>query len=67
MIAPHRDNADIIARAADLIGNQDRAMIWFHNEPLPGFDGKTAEVLVGEEQAKAVGAYLAGLEDGNYA
>lgn len=42
-------------------------MMWFRNEPLPGFDGKTAEALVGEEQAEAVRAYLAGLEDGSYA
>ena len=37
--------ARIIARAADLAGDEGRAIIWFKHQPIPGF-GKTAEELV---------------------
>ena len=32
----------IIARAAELSGDEGRAIIWFRHQPLPGF-GKTPE------------------------
>ncbi len=37
--------ARIIARAAELAGDEGKAIIWFKHQPLPGF-GKTAEELV---------------------
>ncbi|WP_440980253.1 hypothetical protein ACQHGV_16545 (plasmid) [Sphingomonas pseudosanguinis] len=37
--------AQIITRAAELSGDEGRAIIWFRRQPLPGF-GKTPEQLV---------------------
>ena len=45
--------ARIIARAADLAGDEGKAIIWFKHQPLPGF-GKTAEQLVEAGHAAAV-------------
>jgi uncharacterized protein (DUF2384 family) len=45
--------ARIITRAADLAGDEGRAMIWFKHQPITGW-GKTAEELVEEGQAAAV-------------
>lgn len=59
--------ARIISQAAELIGDQQRAIIWFRHQPLSGFDNKTAEELVAAGQAEAVLAHLAMLNDGVYA
>lgn len=45
--------ARIIARAADLAGDEGRAILWFKHQPIPGF-GKTAEELVEAGQAREV-------------
>jgi uncharacterized protein (DUF2384 family) len=45
--------ARIIAQAADLAGDEGRAIIWFKHQPLPGF-GKTPEELVEDGQADLV-------------
>ena len=45
--------ARIIARAAELAGDEGRAIIWFRYQPIPGW-GKTAEELVEEGYADAV-------------
>lgn len=45
--------ARIIARAADLAGDEGKAIIWFKHQPLPGF-GKTAEELVEDGHADIV-------------
>lgn len=45
--------ARIISRATDLTGDEDRAILWFKHQPIPGF-GKTAEELVEAGQARAV-------------
>lgn len=45
--------ARIMARAADLSGEEGRAIIWFKYQPIPGW-GKTAEELVEEGHADAV-------------
>ncbi|NJR80361.1 hypothetical protein [Sphingomonas corticis] len=45
--------ARIIARAAELAGDEGRAIIWFRHQPIPGW-GKTAEELVEEGYAGAV-------------
>jgi len=45
--------ARIIARAAELAGDEDKAIIWFKHQPLPGF-GKTAEELVQDGHADIV-------------
>lgn len=58
--------AYIIGRAADLAGDEGRAIIWFRHQPIVGFGGKTAEELVIEGHAGAVRTHLERLEDGVY-
>lgn len=65
-IRDHHVIARIIARAADLAGNEGRAIIWFKHQPISGF-GKTAEELVEQGQADAVMWTLEGMEQGVYA
>ena len=38
--------ARIVAAAAELIGDDARAAVWFRHQPLAGFAGRTAEELV---------------------
>jgi len=45
--------ARIVARAADLTGDEGRAIIWFKHQPLTGW-GKTPEELVEDGLAQAV-------------
>lgn len=59
--------ARIISLAAELVGDQQRAIIWFRYQLLSGFDHKTAEELVTAGQADAVLEHLAMLSDGVYA
>ena len=58
--------AQIIARAADLAGDEGRAIIWFKYQPIPGF-GKTAEELVEGGHAEAVMWTLESMDQGVYA
>ncbi|OWK28062.1 hypothetical protein [Sphingomonas dokdonensis] len=58
--------ARIIARAAELAGDEGRAIIWFKHQPIAGF-GKTAEELVEEGQAEAVMGTLESMDQGSYA
>lgn len=59
--------ARIITLAADLVGDRQRAIIWFRHQPLSGFDNKTAEQLVAAGHTDAVLEHLAMLSDGGYA
>ena len=59
--------ARIIARAAELAGDEGRAIIWFKHQPIPGWAGKTAYDLVGEGKADKVLAYLEAVRSGVYA
>ncbi|HEU0043824.1 hypothetical protein [Sphingomonas sp.] len=58
--------AAVIARAAELSGDEGRAIIWFKHVPIVGF-GKTAEELVEEGHADAVMWTLESMEQGVYA
>ncbi|SEJ87014.1 hypothetical protein SAMN05428950_10458 [Sphingomonas sp. OV641] len=58
--------ARIIARAAELAGDEGRAIIWFKHQPIAGF-GKTAEELVEEGHADAVMWTLESMDQGAYA
>ncbi len=57
--------ARIITRAAELSGDEGRAIIWFRHQPISGF-GKTAEQLVEEGYAEAVLEDLERMADGVY-
>lgn len=59
--------ARIISLAAELVGDQQRAILWFRYQPLSGFDNKTAEELVAAGHVDAVLEHLAMLSDGVYA
>jgi len=61
------DIARIIGRAAELSGDEGRAIIWFLHQPIVGFGGKTAEELVAEGHRDAVLWHLDGLEAGVHA
>lgn len=58
--------ARVIAHAASLSGDEDKAIIWFRHQPIPGF-GKTAAELVEAGHADAVVWYLQSLEEGVFA
>lgn len=57
--------ARIIGRAAELSGDEGRAIIWFRHQPLPGL-GKTPEQLVEDGQAALVLRDLDRMADGVY-
>ncbi|MCB2080519.1 MAG: hypothetical protein KDE55_22850 [Novosphingobium sp.] len=57
--------ARIIAQAAQLAGDEGRAIIWFKHQPIPGW-GKTAEELVEDGRADEVLADLERMADGVY-
>ena len=58
--------ARIIARAAELAGDEGRAIIWFKHQPIPGW-GKTAEEVVELGYADAVLEDLERMAEGVYA
>lgn len=58
--------ARIIAKAAELSGDEGRAIIWFRHQPIEALGG-TAEELVEEGHAETVMRYLKVLEAGSYA
>jgi hypothetical protein len=56
----------IIAMASEMTGDEQRAVIWFKHQPIPGWAGKTAYDLVGEGKADKVLAYLEAVRSGVY-
>ena len=59
--------ARIIARAAELSGDEGRAIIWFKHMPIAGFGGKTAEEVVEDGHADAVMWTLETMDQGGVA
>ena len=57
--------AQIIARAAELSGDEGHTIIWFRHQPLPGFS-KTPEQLVEEGHAALVLRDLDRMAEGVY-
>lgn len=57
----------ILAMAGEMAGGEDRAVIWFKHQPIPGWAGKTACDLVREGKAEKVLAYLEAVRSGVYA
>lgn len=57
----------ILAMAAEMAGDEQRAAIWFKHQPIPGWAGKTAYDLVGDGKADKVLAYLEAVRSGVYA
>lgn len=57
----------ILAIAAEMAGDENRAVIWFKHQPIPGWAGKTAYDLVGDGKADQVLIYLEAVRSGVYA
>lgn len=57
----------ILAMAAEMAGDESRAVIWFKHQPIPGWAGKTAYDLVAEGKSDKVLAYLEAVRSGVYA
>ncbi|MDQ2861151.1 MAG: MbcA/ParS/Xre antitoxin family protein [Pseudomonadota bacterium] len=59
--------ARIVTAAAEIVGDDAKAAVWFRHQPLMGFGGQTAEELVSAGHADAVLNHLDTLTDGGYA
>ncbi|MFK4808840.1 antitoxin Xre-like helix-turn-helix domain-containing protein [Devosia sp. ZW T5_3] len=57
----------ILAMATEMAGGENRAVIWFKHQPIPGWAGKTAYDLVGQGKSDQVLAYLEAVRSGVYA
>lgn len=57
----------ILAMAAEMAGEEGRAVIWFKHQPIPGWAGKTAYDLVVEGKASDILEYLEAVRAGVYA
>lgn len=60
-----RDSVRVLAAAADLSGDVQRALFWFQNHPIPTFDYQTADVLVSQGRADNVIDYIESLQAGS--
>lgn len=57
----------ILSIASEMAGDDNRAVIWFKHQPIPGWAGKTAFDLVGDGKSDKVLAYLEAVRSGVYA
>ena len=57
----------ILTVAAEMAGDESRAVIWFKHQPIPGWAGKTAYDLVAQGRSDQVLAYLEAVRAGVYA
>jgi hypothetical protein len=62
-----RELVEILARIEPWAGSALAAYAWYRSQPLPGFAGRTAEMLVREGHAAAVRAYLDEVALGGFA
>jgi hypothetical protein len=63
---PDKDQ-DILKLATEMTGSDELAASWFENQPVPGWDGKTARDLVRDDKADSVLAYLLAVRAGAFA
>lgn len=57
----------ILAMASEMAGSEERAVVWFKHQPIPGWGGKTAFDLTTEGKADKVLSYLEAVRSGVYA
>ena len=57
----------ILAMAAEMAGDEQRAALWFRHQPIPGWAGETAFDLVRQHKADKVLSYLEAVRAGVYA
>ncbi|MDB5555764.1 MAG: hypothetical protein JWL86_5748 [Rhizobium sp.] len=56
----------ILAIATEMTGDEDSAVIWFKQQPIPGWAGKTAYDLLTEDKPDEVLKYLEAVRSGVY-
>lgn len=56
----------ILTMAAEMAGDEHKASIWFKQQPIPGWAGKTAYDLVTEDKPDEVLKYLEAVRSGAY-
>jgi uncharacterized protein (DUF2384 family) len=59
--------AAIIGKAAELIGDERYAVVWFRHQPLDDFAGRTAEQMITEGEGQAILLHLRALAEGAHA
>lgn len=62
-----REMLEILARIEGWAGGQAQALAWYRSQPIPAFDGRTAEALVQDGHAASVRSYLDHLALGGFA
>jgi uncharacterized protein (DUF2384 family) len=62
-----REMLEIVSLVSDWAGGSGQAMAWYRAQPLPAFDGRTAEALVKSGKAAAVRDYVDSLAIGGFA
>jgi len=62
-----RDMLEIISRVSDWAGGNGQALAWYRAQPIPAFDGRTAEALVKSGKAAALRDYLDHVALGGFA
>ncbi len=60
-----REALRVVSASAGITGDEDRAIYWMRNTPIPEFDNRTAMDLVAEGKADAVVKYLQSIESGS--
>jgi uncharacterized protein (DUF2384 family) len=58
--------AKILARAADMAGDLNKAIVWFRHQPVPALGNKCPWELVQRGDPEVVLSWLDALEDGAY-
>lgn len=62
-----READEVLALAAQWLGDNERAGEWFRKEPIPAFGCRTPKQLVYRGDAQQVKAYIEHLASGGYA
>jgi hypothetical protein len=59
--------SQILAQAIEMTGSRAYAEFWLRHQPIPAWNGKTAQNLLSEGKADQVLAYLDAVKAGVYA
>ena len=62
-----REMLEIVSLVSDWAGGRNQAMAWYRAQPIPAFDGRTAEALVKSGKSGALRDYLDHIAVGGYA
>ncbi len=60
-----RDSLRIVSAATAIADDEERAIYWMRNTPIPEFDHRTAMDLVADGKTDAVVKYLLSIESGS--